>query len=218
MDGNGRWAQRRRLPRLKGHEAGMDNIRTVLESLHSFQVKYVTLYSFSTENWSRPREEVRGIFRLLEEKVERESVELHKKGVKMVHLGQLQGLSEGIRRAISRAVDLTRNNTGMTVNFAFNYGSRAEIVDAVRRIVTENIPSQKISEGLFSDYLYTAGIPDVDLLIRTGGELRLSNFLIWQSAYSELYFTDILWPDFDKAELEKALEAYGKRDRRFGGL
>ncbi|MBI2829714.1 MAG: di-trans,poly-cis-decaprenylcistransferase [Chloroflexi bacterium] len=218
MDGNGRWAQQRHLPRLKGHEAGVNNIRPVLESLQSYQVKYVTLYSFSTENWNRPQEEVIGIFRLLEEKLGRESAELHKRGVRIVHVGERQGLPQGIWRAISRAVELTKNNTEMTLNFAFNYGGRSEIVNAVRRIVTEGIPPEKIEERLFSSYLYTAAAPDVDLLIRTGGELRISNFLIWQSAYSELYFTDVLWPDFNKEELERALEAYSQRHRRFGGL
>jgi len=218
MDGNGRWAQQHHLPRLKGHQAGVDNIRPVLEYLDHCQIKYVTLYGFSTENWNRPQDEIGGLFSLLEEKIDKEALELHKRGTKIRHLGRLYELPQSLQQALSRTVELTKDNTGMVLAFAFNYGGRAEIVDTTRRIITEGISPEKIDEKLFNSYLYTAGLPDVDLLIRTGGELRTSNFLIWQTAYSEYYFTEVLWPDLDKEELEKALIAYSQRQRRFGGL
>ncbi len=218
MDGNGRWAQQRSLSRLKGHEAGVDNIHPVLECLSDYHVKCVSLYGFSTENWNRPEEEVQGLLFLLEQRIDKEALDLHKRGVRIQHLGRLQELPPSTKQAIQRAVELTKNNTGMILGFAFNYGGRSEIVDTARRIVAEGVPPQNIDEKLFNSYLYTAGMPDVDLLIRTGGELRISNFLIWQSAYAELYFTDVLWPNFDKKEIEKALIFYSQRQRRFGGL
>jgi len=218
MDGNGRWAQRHHLPRLKGHEAGVDNIRPVVEYLDNCQIKYVTLFGFSTENWNRPQDEVRGLFNLLEARVDKEALELHKRGTRIRHIGRLYELPQSLQQAMNRAVELTKNNTGMVLAFAFNYGGRAEIVDTTRRIIAEGVPPEKIDEKLFNSYLYTTGLPDVDLLIRTGGELRTSNFLIWQAAYSEYYFTEVLWPDLDKEELEKALIAYSQRQRRFGGL
>jgi undecaprenyl diphosphate synthase len=218
MDGNGRWAERRGLSRLEGHRAGAENLRTVLEYLSEYQIKYVTIYTFSTENWNRPEDEVKGLFRLSAEAIEKDLPHFHKRGVRFRHLGRLQGLPKGLQRAINRAIDLTQNNTGMTVSLAFNYGGRAEILDAVRRIIAEGIPEEKLNEKLFNSYLYTADLPDVDLLIRTADELRLSNFLIWQAAYAEYYFTKVLWPDFDKEEIDKALLAYSQRQRRFGGL
>lgn len=218
MDGNGRWAQRHHLPRLKGHEAGVDNIRPVVEYLDNCQIKYVTLFGFSTENWNRPQDEVRGLFNLLEARVDKEALELHKRGTRIRHIGRLYELPQSLQQAMNRAVELTKNNTGMVLAFAFNYGGRAEIVDTTRRIIAEGVSPEKIDEKLFNSYLYTTGLPDVDLLIRTGGELRTSNFLIWQTAYSEYYFTEALWPDLDKEELEKALIAYSQRQRRFGGL
>ena len=218
MDGNGRWAQQRGLPRLEGHQAGVESLRSVIECLNEYQIKYVTLYGFSTENWKRPDDEISGLFHLTEEIIDEETVELHKRGVRLRHLGRLDGLSPRLKQAVIRAIKLTKNNTGMTLNFAFNYGGRAEILDAVRRLIAEGIPPQKIDEKLFNSYLYTAGLPDVDLVIRTGGELRISNFLMWQAAYSEYYFTEVLWPDFDKKEVEKALLSYSQRQRRFGGL
>ena len=218
MDGNGRWAQQRGLDRLEGHRAGVENLRSVIECLNEYQIKYVTLYTFSTENWKRPEDEISGLLHLLEEIIDEETVELHKRGVRLRHLGRLDGLTPRLERAVIRAIELTKNNTGMTLSVAFNYGGRAEILDAVRHLIAEGIPPQKIDEKLFNSYLYTAGLPDVDLVIRTGGELRVSNFLMWQAAYSEYYFTEVLWPDFDKKEVEKALLSYSQRQRRFGGL
>jgi undecaprenyl diphosphate synthase len=218
MDGNGRWAYQHGLSRFDGHQAGLENIRPVTEYFGQRQLKYLTLYGFSTENWNRPEDEVTGLFQLLEERIDKEATELHRRGVRLRHLGRLEGLPPSVRLALNRAVDLTRNNAGMTLSFAFNYGGRGEILDAVRRIIAEGIPPAKINEQLFNSYLYTAGLPDVDLVIRTGGELRTSNFLTWQAVYSEYYFTTTLWPDFDEKEAEKALLAYSQRQRRFGGL
>jgi len=218
MDGNGRWAKQRGLLRLEGHQAGVENMRSAIEYFIKLQLKYLTLYGFSTENWSRPEEEIAGLLHLLEEIIDKETLKLHRKGVRLRHLGQLDRLPQNLQVAINRAVELTKNNTGMNFSFAFNYGGRTEIVDAVRHIVAEGIPPEKVDEKLFNSYLYTAGFPEVDLVIRTGGELRLSNFLIWQAAYSEYYFTQVLWPDFDSKEIDKALLSYSQRRRRFGGL
>ncbi len=218
MDGNGRWARQRKLSRIEGHRAGIEAVRTAIQCLNEYQIKCVTLYSFSTENWRRPQDEVSGLFQLLEEQIDRETVELHNQGLRLLHLGQLDKLSPGLQQAINRAVELTRNNPGMTLALAVNYGGRTEILDAARRLIAEGVPYQEIDEKLFSKYLYTAGLPDVDLVIRTGGELRLSNFLIWQAAYAEYYFTEVLWPDFNQEEIEKALQSYSRRQRRFGGV
>ena len=217
-DGNGRWAEQRGLPRLAGHKAGAENLSRVIEYLNDYQIKYVTVYTFSTENWNRPENEVKGLFRLSEEKIDRDLPQFNKMRIRLRHLGRLQELPQGLQRAINRGVELTKNNTGMTLNLAFNYGGRAEILDAVSRIIADGIPPEKLDEKLFSSYLYIADLPDVDLLIRTADELRLSNFLIWQTAYSEYYFTKVLWPDFSKKEVDKALLAYSQRQRRFGGL
>jgi undecaprenyl diphosphate synthase len=217
-DGNGRWAEQRHLPRLSGHRAGAENMRRMVEYLNEYPIKYVTLYGFSTENWARPDEEVQGLFKILEEFINRFVVEIKKRGIKLCHIGRLYQLPLGLQQAITRAIDLTKSNTGMTLNVAFNYGGRAEIVDAARRLVSEGIPPENINEKLFESYLYTAGLPDVDLLIRTGDELRFSNFLIWQTAYSEYYLTEVLWPDFGKEDIDKALLSYSQRERRFGAL
>ena len=217
-DGNGRWAEKRGLPRLYGHRAGVKNMRSIIERLNDCGVKCVTLYGFSTENWGRPGEEIGGLFHILEERIKKDVPVLHKKGIKVRHLGRLEELPGWLQRAINSGMDLTENNTGMVLNLAFNYGGRVEIVDAVRRLVADGMSAEKIDEKLFSSYLGTAGLPDVDLLIRTGDELRLSNFLIWQTAYSEYYFTQVLWPDFTKEDIDKALLAYGQRERRFGAL
>ena len=218
MDGNGRWAEQRGLRRIEGHRAGVKNLRSTVKYLDERHVKYLTVYAFSTENWSRPRREVTGLLHLLKDAIEQESLELHKKGVRLNHLGRLKGLSPGTKQAINESLELTANNTGMVLSFAFNYGGRLEILDAVQRIISEGIPAEDINEALFGNYIYTAGLPDVDLLIRTGGEIRLSNFLIWQTVYSEYYFTPVLWPSFNEEELDKALLAYSQRRRRFGGL
>jgi len=217
-DGNGRWAEQHGLPRLEGHQAGAENMRRMVEYLSEYPIKYLTLYGFSTENWSRPKYEVRGLFHILESFINKYVVEIHKKGIKLRHLGRLNELPQSLQLAINRGVELTKNNTGMVLSVAFNYGGRAEILDAVRKIIADGIPLENVDENLFNNYLYTAGLPEVDLVIRTADELRLSNFLIWQSAYSEYYFTSVLWPDFDKKEMEKALLAYSQRQRRFGRL
>ncbi len=218
MDGNGRWAEQHGLPRLEGHRAGIESARSVIECLGEYHIGYVTLYSFSTENWQRPEDEVRGLLKILKESIGKETAEFHKRGIRIRHLGRLEELPLHLKLAIKRAVELTKNNTQMTLSFAFNYGSRLEILDAVRSIITEGIPPRDIDDKLFNSYLYTTGLPDVDLVIRTGGDLRISNFLLWQSAYSEYYFTEVLWPDFNTEELEKALVSYSQRQRRFGGL
>lgn len=218
MDGNGRWAEQRGLPRLEGHRAGMESVRSVIKCLSEYRIKYVTLYSFSTENWNRPQDEVSGLLKILEESIEQDSLELHQRGVKIRHLGRLQRLPQQLKLAIEWAVKLTKNNTKMTLSLAFDYGGRLEILDAVRGIVDKGIPPQNIDEKLFASYLYTAGLPDVDLVVRTGGDLRISNFLLWQSAYSEYYFTEVLWPDFSAQEVERALASYSQRQRRFGSL
>jgi len=219
MDGNGRWAERRGLPRFRGHIAGVDSARSTIRYFNNrYHLKYLTLYGFSSENWNRSQDEVGGIFRLFEEVIGGESQELHKEGVRLRHLGRLEDLPPGLQQEIGKAVKLTENNTGMTLGFGFNYGGRLEILDAVRGIIAEGVPPQNIDEELFSRFLYTNDIPDVDLLIRTGGELRISNFLIWQSAYSEYYFTDVLWPDFNEKDSDKAQLSYSHRHRRFGGL
>lgn len=217
-DGNGRWAEQRGLPRLAGHQEGAENIWRMISYLNQYPIRYLTLYGFSTENWSRPVDEVNGLFHLLQEFIDQKIEEVHQRGITLHHLGQLEELPQGLQRTINSAVELTKNNTGMTLNVAFNYGGRAEIVDATRRIVADGIPASKIDEQLFSRYLYTNGLPDVDLVIRTADELRLSNFLIWQSAYSEYYFTTVLWPDFTQKDIKEALLAYSQRRRRFGGL
>ena len=217
MDGNRRWSQHRGLPTLDGHRAGVESMHSTIEYLGNHHLKYLTIYGFSTENWSRDPDEIEGLFHLYAEVLNKESHELYKRGVRLRHVGHLDELPPYVQLATNRAVDLTKNNTGMTLSFAFNYGGSIEIIDAVRRLIDEGVPSQLVDEKLFSRYLYTDGIPDVDLVIRTAGELRLSNFLIWQTRYSEFYFTQTLWPDFDTEELEKALEAYGQRRRRFGG-
>jgi len=218
MDGNGRWAKQHGLPRLEGHKAGANNIRPIIRYLSEYHIKYVTLYSFSTENWNRPKTEVIGLFNLFEESINKHTSELHERGVKLRHLGRLEGLPKSLQLAIIKATELTKNNTKMTLSFAVNYGGRLEILDAVRHIITAGVPSQDINETLFNNYLYTAGLPDVDLVIRTSGEFRISNFLMWQAAYSEYYFTEVLWPDFNQAEIEKALKAYSQRQRRFGNI
>jgi len=218
MDGNGRWAEHRGLPRLEGHRAGVKNMRPVIRYLSSHGIEYTTLYTFSTENWSRPGDEVDGLFHLLEGIVDKEARELHKYGIRIRHIGRLDGLSQELQKSIDKAVKLTAGNTGMTLGVALNYGGRGEILNAVRHIIDGKVPPEEIDEKLFGEYLYTADFPDVDLVIRTGGEIRTSNFLIWQAAYSEYYFTPALWPDFNEEELEKALLAYSQRQRRFGGL
>ena len=217
-DGNGRWAEQRGLPRIRGHQVGAENMHRMVQYLNEYPIKYVTLYGFSTENWSRPKAEVTGLFRILGEFIDKTASEIHQQNIKLRHLGRLEELPKRLQLTIKKAVELTRNNSGMTLSIAFNYGSRAEILDAMRRIIAEGVAPQNINEQMFGSYLYTAGLPDVDLLIRTGDELRLSNFLIWQTTYSEYHFTKVLWPDFGKEDIDKALLSYSQRQRRFGGL
>jgi len=217
-DGNGRWAEQRGLPRLSGHQVGAENMHRMVEYLNEYPIKYVTLYGFSTENWSRPEEEVKGLFRILVDFIEKTASEIHQKGIKLRHIGRLDELPEDLQQAVNKAVEITKNNTRMTLSVAFNYGGRTEILDAVRHLVAEGIVPQNIDEELFASYLYTAGLPNVDLLIRTGDETRLSNFLVWQTTYSEYHFTKVLWPDFSKKDIDKALLSYSRRRRRFGGL
>lgn len=214
MDGNRRWAQQRGLPSLEGHRAGLKSMHSTIQYLGDQDVKYLTIYGFSTENWKRAPDEVEGLFRLFAETLNKETPELNKRGVRLRHLGHLDQLPTDTKLAINRAVELTKNNTGMTICFAVNYGGRAEIVDVVNQLLDES--GTHVDEETFSRYL-TGGIPDIDLLIRTGSEVRLSNFMLWQVAYSEFYFTDTLWPDFGMEELDKALNAYATRQRRFGG-
>jgi undecaprenyl diphosphate synthase len=218
MDGNGRWAEKRKLPRLAGHKAGTDNIHRIIKCLTDIGVKYVTLYVFSTENWSRPSQEVDGLIQLIETSIDNEVQGLHAKGVRFLHIGRREGVSQRLQNKVDQTIELTKNNENLTLCIAFNYGSRAEIVDAIKHMIEDGIPADKVDEALVSKYLYTADIPDPDLIIRTGGEIRTSNFLLWQSAYSEYYITPTLWPDFGPDELEQAFAAFGGRERRFGGL
>jgi undecaprenyl diphosphate synthase len=218
MDGNGRWAAKRRKPRLYGHKQGALHTRDFVETFAAYGIPYLTLYAFSTENWNRPRAEVNGIIRLLSENLDRAIEIAHGQNIRIRHLGKEDRLPQAVQKKARAAIELTRNNSGLTVNIAFNYGGRSEIVNAAREIARRRVNINSLDESVFSGYLYTAGMPDPDLFIRTGGEMRLSNFLIWQSAYAELYFTPVLWPDFGRDELEKALADYSRRQRRFGGL
>jgi len=217
MDGNRRWAEKRHLSRIEGHRAGADKALEIIKYLDSLGVSYVTLYSFSTENWNRPAEEVKELMGMLEQYVEKESHKLNKLGFRINHIGRTDRLSAKLGKAIQNAVEKTSSNTGIAVNFAFDYGGRTEIVAAVKKIISLGLEPDEIDEDSFGCYLYNPQLPDVDLLVRTGGELRLSNFLLWQMAYSELYFSPVLWPDFDTVEMAKALSAFTRRERRFGG-
>jgi undecaprenyl diphosphate synthase len=218
MDGNGRWARERGLPRLAGHKAGGENIHPVVKSFAANGVRYLTLYAFSTENWNRPHVEVSGLLGLLSRKIDQETQAFHQETVRLVHLGRVDRLPQRLRKKVKAAVELTKNNTGLTLCLAFDYGGRDEIVQAARQIADAGIPGDNIDESVFVRYLYSSGIPDPDLVIRTGGESRLSNFLLWQAAYSELYFTPVLWPDFGCEDIEKALLEYQRRQRRFGRI
>jgi undecaprenyl diphosphate synthase len=218
MDGNGRWARRQGRPRLAGHRAGVENLRRVLEAGARFGIQILTIYAFSTENWARPRAEVSGLINILSQVLRREVPELHRNGVRLRHIGRLEHIPDRLRRSVLEAVELTKDNDRITLNVAFDYGGRAEVVDAVKQIIREGIPAEDVTEDLISQYLYTAGQPDPDLIIRTAGELRISNFLLWQGAYAEYYAAPVYWPDFDEAELYKALVAFGQRERRYGML
>ena len=221
-DGNRRWAKLHHVPILEGHRRGAEVMHHVVEHLISREVKYLTAWGFSTDNWKRSDSAVSDLFHLLAGWIERDAPWLNSKGVRLRHIGRISGLPESLQLVINQAVKLTKDNTGMTLNLAFNYTGRAEIVDAISNwLIDKNTPpcpdKTCLDEELFSRYLYTAGMPDVDLVIRTAGEFRLSNFMLWQTAYSEYYFSELLWPDFSTVELDLALEAYSQRRRRFGG-
>jgi undecaprenyl diphosphate synthase len=216
MDGNGRWALQRGLPRLAGHRAGTENLRRVIRSTVEFGVKYLTIYAFSTENWGRPPEEVKGLMYILEDVIDRELNELHKEGVQLRHIGRLERLAPSLQEKVLDAIEVTKNNDRLILNIAFNYGGRDEIVQAIQRMMKDGVLPENVTDELVSRYMYTVGVPDPDLIIRTSGELRVSNFLIWQAAYSEWYITPTFWPDFDKDEYRRALEAFSHRDRRYG--
>ncbi|EMC26731.1 undecaprenyl pyrophosphate synthase [Streptococcus mutans ST6] len=226
MDGNGRWAKKRMKPRVFGHKAGMDALQDVTIAASELGIKILTVYAFSTENWARPQEEVKFIMNLPVEFFDKYVPKLHKNNVRILVIGDKEELPAATLDALERARELTKHNSGLILNFALNYGGRAEIVDAVKLIAQDVLDARfnpgDITEGLIADYLMTSNLPylyrDPDLIIRTSGELRLSNFLPWQAAYSELYFTDTLWPDFDKKALYLAIEEFNHRHRRFGGV
>lgn len=221
MDGNGRWAERRGLPKVEGHRQGARQVTEVLKAAQEYGVEFLTLYAFSTENWKRPIAEVTALMGLLEEFIDDKLPELMKNGIRLRTIGRTEDLFPGARKKLLYAIEMTEKNDGGTLNLALNYGGRAEIVDAVNKMAAEMTEKggrfPKVTEESFRNYLYAPDIPDPDLLIRTSGELRLSNFLLWELSYSEMYVTDTLWPDFGKKEFGEALEAYGQRDRRFGG-
>jgi len=216
MDGNGRWALSRGLPRLAGHKAGTENLRRVITASVEFGVKYLTIYAFSTENWGRPPEEVKGLMYILEDVIDRELAELHKEGVQLRHIGRLERLAPSLQEKVLKAVEITKNNDRLVLNVAFNYGGRDEIVNAIQNIMKDGIATEDVTDDLVSRYLYTAGVPDPDLIIRTSGEVRLSGFLLWQSAYSEYYFCDAYWPSFRRIDFLRAIRSYQQRERRFG--
>jgi len=216
MDGNGRWAQARGLPRLAGHRAGTENLRRVIEAGIEFGIPYLTIYAFSTENWGRPSEEVQGLMKIFEDVIDSELEQLHDQGVQLRHIGRLDRLEPSFREKVIHAVEYTAHNTRLVLNIAFNYGGRDEIVCAVQRMIRDGVKAEEVTDELINQYLFTAGVPDPDLIIRTSGELRGSNFLIWQGAYSEWYFPETYWPDFDKEQFRLALEEYARRERRYG--
>lgn len=218
MDGNGRWASERGLPRLAGHRAGTENLRTIIESSVEFGVKYLTIFAFSTENWDRPRREIKGLMNIFQNMLDKELQNLHENGVQLRHLGRLERIDPQLQEKVHEAIQLTQDNQQLILNVAFNYGGRDEILQAVKEIIAEDIPAEEIDETLFSQHLYTAGSPDPDFIIRTSGEYRCSNFLIWQGAYAEWYFTPTYWPDFDKEDYLKALRDFSQRERRFGAI
>lgn len=216
-DGTRRWARRRGLPEMEGARAGAESVHRIVAYLLDADIRYLTVWGFSSDNWKRPGEQVHFLFEQAQAWIERDGPWLHRKGVRIRHIGRKDRLPPGLRQAMNHWGELTKENTGMTIIAAFDYGGRAEIIDAIHNWLVDKDALSYLDEEVFSRYLYTDGIPDVDLVIRTGGEMRLSNFMLWQAAYSEYYFTDVLWPDFDTKELVKALAAYRQRHRRFGG-
>ena len=216
MDGNGRWAAQRGLPRLAGHEAGTENIRRITFKAGELGIKYLTLWAFSTENWRRPAEEVSGIMGILASAIETETDELHRQGAQLRHIGDLTGLDPSLQTAIREAIELTRNNDQLVLTLAFNYGGRQELLHAIRSMLRDGTGPDDLTEDAVANHLFTAGMPDPDLVIRTSGECRMSNFLLWQASFAELYFSPLFWPDFGPEDLEEAVEEYGRRERRFG--
>ncbi|MGD8805454.1 MAG: polyprenyl diphosphate synthase [Chloroflexota bacterium] len=218
MDGNGRWARQRKLPRQAGHRAGVENLRRVIDACIEFGIKILTIYAFSTENWGRPESEVRGLMRIFRRVLDQELDELDAQGVCLHHLGDLGGIDPGLQKKVLHAIELTKDNDRLILNVAFNYGGRAEILHAIKEMLADNVSADEVTEELFSSYLFTSGLPDPDLVIRTSGELRVSNFLIWQAAYAEFYAAPEYWPDFGREQLYEALVAYSQRERRYGLL
>ena len=218
MDGNGRWANARGLPRLAGHRAGTENLRRVIRACVEFGVQYLTIYAFSTENWGRPKEEVDGLLMLMENVIDNELEELNTEGVQIRHIGHMDGFAPALRAKVEHSIEITKNSDRLVLCLAFDYGGRDEIVCAIRNIIRAGIPAEDVTQELVSQHLFTTGVPDPDMIIRTSGELRISNFLIWQGAYAEWYVTPTLWPDFDREEFYKALQAYAQRDRRYGRI
>lgn len=216
MDGNGRWAKKRGLPRQAGHRAGAENLRRIINACVEFKIKILTIYAFSTENWGRPEMEVRGLMKIISRVIDQELKDLHAQGVCLHHLGSMSGVAPSLQEKVHRALELTKDNDRLILNVAFNYGGRAEILQAVKQILADNVAPDALTEDLFSSYLFTRGLPDPDLVIRTSGELRISNFLIWQAAYSEFYPTPTYWPDFGREDLYEAILAFNQRERRFG--
>jgi undecaprenyl diphosphate synthase len=216
MDGNGRWALARGLPRMAGHRAGTENLRRIIEACIEFGIRYLTIYAFSTENWGRPTTEVQGLMRIFENVIDNELQELHDQGVRLRHIGRLDRLRPSFRKKVMEAMEYTKDNDRLILNIAFNYGGRDEIVCAIQAMIRDGVNADDVSDNLVSQYLFTAGVPDPDMIIRTSGELRGSNFLIWQGAYSEWYFPATYWPDFDREELLKAIKEFNQRERRYG--
>ncbi|HEU5369299.1 MAG TPA: polyprenyl diphosphate synthase [Ktedonobacterales bacterium] len=216
MDGNGRWATKRHLPRSFGHKAGVDALRRVVECATDEHVPMLSVYAFSTENWDRPQDEVSGLMRLFWEVIQSDVDRLRRNGVRLRHIGRMEGLAPDLQEAIQHSIEVTKHNTKLAFNVCFNYGGRAELVDAVRQIVAEGLSPELITEEVISRHLYTKDLPDPDLVIRTASEMRLSNFLIWQAAYSEYYATETLWPDFTREDFLEALSAYSQRQRKYG--
>lgn len=218
MDGNGRWAKKRGLTRLAGHRSGTENLRRIIRACVEFGVQYLTIYAFSTENWGRPADEVEGLMHILEEVIDKELNDLHEEGVQLRHIGRLEQLNPTLRSKVEHSVEITKENHRLILCIAWNYGGRDEIVCAIRNMMKDGVKPEDVTDELVSSYLFTAGIPDPDLIIRTSGEMRISNFLIWQASYSEWYVTPTLWPDFDREELYTALSSFSLRERRFGKL
>lgn len=216
MDGNGRWAQKRNLPRYYGHKRGIESVRRVVKAAKKYGIKYLTLYSFSTENWKRPKEEVEFLFKLMEERLKKEGEKLNKQNVRVRFIGNREQLPKKLQKIMEDVEELTKNNDGLNLTFAINYGGREEILQAIKKLKKENL--KDLNEENFKKYLYTKDLPDPDIIVRTAGEKRLSNFLLWQSSYSEFYFTKTLWPDFSEEDFLKVLADYQRRKRKFGGL